>query len=642
MVATILPPGMQQFADGNGKPYAAGFVEMYIPATLTLKTTWIDRAKLVINTNPIRLDANGRCVIFGAGIYRQILKDAFGVTIWDKLVESRDDELEAELSAIGIIAGGRLRQVLNVALMQALLKVDLVDGEQASIAGYTSEGDGGGGIFSWDANSVEGVDGGTIFDADEGGVGRWIRNERSPLNVSWWGVKGDGTLSSIPFQAAANVAAERSLFVPAGSYLIQDVTLPEKMRLYGERGTFIAGPPGQNIFLVDGDHREIDHIYFRGVGCAAIINPNLLTSRTGRSWIHHCEFDAELAECIVGCLIECTIVDNVFGYLGTNGLAHRHIASPKGSVRPNHNRVLRNFFWKAKGASNSSIYFDGGTNLLLEGNEWSGCLTDATLILQGMEVLRVKGNWFEGNTGTKELLVNDSATGTVTRTIEFEGNTLQPHANITEIFNITSAGSVASLSAKHNGGGGFAGQEITKYNGANDGGIVEWFDNNIQGYSRADYNITKRTATGVTAYGTVSTANVTGDGTVYKVTVFDQILNDNNIANFNTGTGTFTASEEGTHCFDVAVGIAQVAGGHTDGYIELVASGGTRRVIVNPATLANSGGIVSLRLNADMYMSVGETAFVNVMVGGGAKVVDIYSSLAQRTTYFSATKAMNG
>src|SRR5258706_6881008 len=87
-VAQLLATGMQQFADGNGVPYSSGLVYMYIPpSTTTFKDTWIDRNELTLNANPIPLDSAGRAVIFGNGQYRQILKDQFGNTVWDKQVE---------------------------------------------------------------------------------------------------------------------------------------------------------------------------------------------------------------------------------------------------------------------------------------------------------------------------------------------------------------------------------------------------------------------------------------------------------------------------------------------------------------------------------------------------------------------------
>jgi len=62
---------------------------MYVPpATTTPKTTWQDMDRLAENTDPIILDSAGRCVIWGEGIYRQILLDMNDNVVWDKLTLS--------------------------------------------------------------------------------------------------------------------------------------------------------------------------------------------------------------------------------------------------------------------------------------------------------------------------------------------------------------------------------------------------------------------------------------------------------------------------------------------------------------------------------------------------------------------------
>jgi hypothetical protein len=86
--ATLLPNGEQQFVDGNGQPYSAGSVCFYIPNTLTAKQTWANAAQSVANVSPcLTLDAAGRAIIYGSGVYRQILKDQYGNTIWDQLTQ---------------------------------------------------------------------------------------------------------------------------------------------------------------------------------------------------------------------------------------------------------------------------------------------------------------------------------------------------------------------------------------------------------------------------------------------------------------------------------------------------------------------------------------------------------------------------
>ena len=85
MTASLLPNGKQQFIDINGSPLVGGTVGLYIPSTLTPKNTWQNSAQSILNTNPIILDARGEAIIWGAGTYRQIVKDASGNTIWDQI-----------------------------------------------------------------------------------------------------------------------------------------------------------------------------------------------------------------------------------------------------------------------------------------------------------------------------------------------------------------------------------------------------------------------------------------------------------------------------------------------------------------------------------------------------------------------------
>lgn len=99
---TLLPNGMQYFTDLNGAPLAAGCVYFYIPGTSTPKDTYLDAAQTQLNLNPVQLDAAGRAIIYGTGVYRQVVKTApcgsLGTQIWDQLTTDTS-------SAVTIYAG---------------------------------------------------------------------------------------------------------------------------------------------------------------------------------------------------------------------------------------------------------------------------------------------------------------------------------------------------------------------------------------------------------------------------------------------------------------------------------------------------------------------------------------------------------
>lgn len=83
--ASLLPNGQQQFTDSNGAPLAGGSVYFYYPATTTAKPTWQDPLETTPNANPVVLNSAGRAVIYGSGMYRQVVHDQYGNLIWDQL-----------------------------------------------------------------------------------------------------------------------------------------------------------------------------------------------------------------------------------------------------------------------------------------------------------------------------------------------------------------------------------------------------------------------------------------------------------------------------------------------------------------------------------------------------------------------------
>lgn len=86
-MSNLLPNAMQQFFGPNGVPLSGGSVYYYIPNTTTFKSTYQDQAQTILNTNPIILDANGECVAWGTGAYRQQVFDVNNNLIWDKVTQ---------------------------------------------------------------------------------------------------------------------------------------------------------------------------------------------------------------------------------------------------------------------------------------------------------------------------------------------------------------------------------------------------------------------------------------------------------------------------------------------------------------------------------------------------------------------------
>lgn len=61
----------------------AGTVTFYEPGSTTLASVYMDRGKQEQAANPYTLSADGQAELFGDGLYRVVLKNASGVTIYD-------------------------------------------------------------------------------------------------------------------------------------------------------------------------------------------------------------------------------------------------------------------------------------------------------------------------------------------------------------------------------------------------------------------------------------------------------------------------------------------------------------------------------------------------------------------------------
>lgn len=132
--ASLLPNGEQTFLDANGQPLAAGKVYFYVPNTLTPKATWSNSGETVTNANPVPLDSAGRAIIYGAGAYRQIVKDVFGNTIWDQLTQG--------FGSGGVIVNPVITGSTTIAACSGIFPVNNVSGAPITLTMPTSPADG--------------------------------------------------------------------------------------------------------------------------------------------------------------------------------------------------------------------------------------------------------------------------------------------------------------------------------------------------------------------------------------------------------------------------------------------------------------------------------------------------------------------
>lgn len=128
----------------------------------------------------------------------------------------------------------------------------------------------------------------------------------------------------------------------------------------------------------------------------------------------------------------------------------------------------------------------------------------------------------------------------------------------------------------------------------------------------------------VFATATVSTANVTGDGTTATV-IFDSESFDV-AGEYNNATGVFTAAFTGNYLFVTAVSLANLGAGHTSGAMLFLTAGANQFYFDSSnyaAVRIAAGGNYTATGTAMLTIAAGTTVAVQVQVSNSTKTVGI-------------------
>lgn len=135
-------------------------------------------------------------------------------------------------------ADGTLKlDVQTIANLKAIDVATLTDKQQALVAGYSAPGDGGGGVFYYDAAASDADNGGTIF-APNAGAGRWLRVYSGAVNVKWFGATGDGSTDDTS-SVQACISGGGEIIFPAGTYMHGPLTVSAKTRIVHQPGSAV-------------------------------------------------------------------------------------------------------------------------------------------------------------------------------------------------------------------------------------------------------------------------------------------------------------------------------------------------------------------------------------------------------------------
>lgn len=142
----------------------------------------------------------------------------------DLVLIRRTSDGAIKTATVSSVAGAipSVSTVGTIAELRALAVDGIATGALGIVAGYFSDGDGGGGNFYFDAASGAADNDGTII-APDSGDGRWIRDFSGSVNVRWFGAMGDAAnddATAIQATISYVQSSGGAVYIPTGVYLI--------------------------------------------------------------------------------------------------------------------------------------------------------------------------------------------------------------------------------------------------------------------------------------------------------------------------------------------------------------------------------------------------------------------------------------
>ena len=137
------------------------------------------------------------------------------------------------------------------------------DGEVVAVSGYSTAGDGGGGLFRFDAASSATANDGTIIEPAVGD-GRWFRIYSEAINVKWFGALGDNVTDDLAAIQGAVDAAASEVVIPDGQYYLSGaITVTNSIKITGQSisaSKLRSKSTTAGVFVLTADYVEISSL----------------------------------------------------------------------------------------------------------------------------------------------------------------------------------------------------------------------------------------------------------------------------------------------------------------------------------------------------------------------------------------------
>lgn len=299
----------------------------------------------------------------------------------------------------------------NYALLRAFDPSLFVAGYVVYVAGYSTVGDRGGGLFQYKPSSTDADNDGTII-APTVGTGRWYRMFVGPLAVSWFGAPGRGLVDeSDAIQRTITVAktTTKSVFLPYGTYnCATGITLPTGatewgIQIFGEKcETMYEFLPGAYstrlkataaITLLSSAgayYTKVSNLLLDGNSLATIGYSNGFQDTVSEVTIAHCAVGLDLNALTNNTKIDqCALVANATGLRSTGSNTTTFYVT-NSSIREN--TTVGAYIEQARGARFSNTTFESNAGNAVTLKNVSGSTTIWDVVFDAT-------CYFEGNTG---------------------------------------------------------------------------------------------------------------------------------------------------------------------------------------------------------------------------------------------------
>ncbi len=672
MTLTILPNAKTIFVDGNGVPLADGKVYFYVPNTLTFKTTWQNYTATIENTNPVELDSDGGALIWGSGIYRQIVKDADDNEIWDQI--TLDSTYAAVTSFSGtsttsvnigtgsksfttqpglaFFPGGALT-IASAAAPSTNYMVGIVTSYNTStgalVVNVTTTG-GSGTHADWIISIASAAQaGGNISSATVIATGattaRTLANYMADvLNIKDFGAVGDGTTDdSTAIQAAIDATSPGgNLFIPVGTYKIATgLTCNKPIRLYGS-GLYGAG--GARLKYTGAGTALTFNTAGAGLICENFTIDGVSSTGTANGILIDNIFNSiRFTSVYVESFAAGTAVTIDDGFdMAFYSCNFRYSSIGVKLKKGVTTGVINNVKFYGCGLANNATgaIIEAGANNVFDGCDFSGCTSLCVSIAPALAAGVAKANairncYIEPAAAGKGIEVGVGATTGASNVIQniITGN----YMAVTTATYIKLDYSTATFISDNSFGtvsGGSYSVDITANSSdamitinprgsdiRNLGTNTLIYSQNLQTLTETagNYAAPQRSAFSAVVGSTIN--NVTGNGAAYTI-IFDTEITDRQ-SEYNNATGVFTALKTGLYQLSAAVTAIQAASATTI-LLECPTSNRNYNLLNAGTGFLNASNNCTATASVLVDMDAGDTASIRITITGvGANTSDI-------------------